>query len=257
MVSSRLRRINFAGLAVILGAIGVWELYARTLGADLDSTATTHEIARALKDLAFGGPLLGQLGHTLVATLTAWVIASAIGLGIGLAVGLFKPVWKFSMASIDLLRAIPSVCFVPIAILYFGFSSKMEMSIAIYVATWPVLLMTLGGILAVPASSMDIATTMRLGRWATVRKIVLPSALSSVMVGLRLGLTLSVALVVVAEMLGNPNGLGFGIVFAEQSFHPDEVFAYLLVIGILGWALNAVFVGVVNRLVPTQSGGVA
>lgn len=257
MRSSRLPHINLAGMAVIAGAVGAWELYVRTLGADLDSTATTGEIVRALKDMVFDGPLLGQLQHTLVATLIAWVIASSIGLGIGLAVGLFKPVWKFSMASIDLLRAIPSVCFVPIAILFFGFSSKMEMAIAIYVATWPVLLMTLGGILAVPASSIDIASTMRLGRWATVRKIVVPSALSSVMVGLRLGLTLSVALVVVAEMLGNPNGLGFGIVFAEQSFHPDEVFAYLLVIGVLGWGLNAVFVGVVNKLFPTQSGGVA
>ena len=161
------------------------------------------------------------------------------------------------MATIDLLRAIPSVCFVPIAILFFGFSSKMEMAIAIYVATWPVLLMTLGGILSVPASSLDIAATLRLGRWATVRKIIFPSALSNLMVGLRLGLTLSVALVVVGEMLGNPNGLGFGIVFAEQSFHPDEVFAYLLVIGTLGWALNAVFVGVANKLFPTQNGGVA
>jgi NitT/TauT family transport system permease protein len=257
MPSSRLPRVNVAGMAVILGAVGVWELYVRTLGAGLDSTATTGEIAAALEKLIFGGPLLGQLQHTLTTTLIAWVIASAIGLGIGLAVGLFKPVWKFSMASIDLLRAIPSVCFVPIAILFFGFSSKMEMTIAIYVATWPVLLMTLGGILAVPASSMDIASTLRLGRWATVRKIIFPSALPSLMVGLRLGLTLSVALVVVAEMLGNPNGLGFGIVFAEQSFHPDEVFAYLLVIGILGWALNAVFVGLVNKFFPSRSGGVA
>jgi NitT/TauT family transport system permease protein len=68
------------------------------------------------------------------------------------------------------------------------------------------------------------------------------------MVGLRLALTLSIALAVVAEMVGNPAGLGFGIVFSQQAIQPAQAFAYLVVIGLLGWGMNAIFVLAAGRV---------
>jgi sulfonate transport system permease protein len=115
---------------------------------------------------------------------------------------------------------------------------------------------TLGGVQGVDRRLLDVARTLRLGKWRTTAKIVVPAAVPSVAVGLRLALALSVALAVVAEMLGNPAGLGFGMVFSQRAFHADEVFAYLLVIGALGWALNALFVGAVRRLAPGFRGSV-
>jgi len=78
--------------------------------------------------------------------------------------------------------------------------------------------------------------------------VIIPAALPSIIVGFRLALTLSVSLAVVAEMVGNPMGLGFGILFAQQAVQPAQAFAYLVVIGLLGWGLNLIFVGIAGRL---------
>lgn len=247
-IGALLRSVNGPGLLVIALLIVLWDIYSRTIAADYDSIATVSEIYNATRALLFEGPLIGQFYHTISVALIGWVIASAIGFVAGLAIGLWRPVWTYSMASIDVLRSIPSISFVSIALLIFGFSSKMELIIVVYVSQWPVLMGTLGGIRSAPPGLQDIARVFRLSRGATILKIMLPAALPNIVVGLRLALTLSVALAVVAEMVGNPAGLGFGIVQSQQAIQPAEAFSYLVVIGFLGWGLNAIFVLVVRRV---------
>jgi ABC-type nitrate/sulfonate/bicarbonate transport system permease component len=240
--SGFLSRVNLPGLATVVVLLALWELYARTLGAKYGTISTLGQIANAFNTLLFEGPLLEQLGHTVAVSIVGWIVASLLGLAMGAAIGLWRPVWVYSMASIDVLRSIPSISLVSIALLLFGFSSEMEMVIVVYVSQWPVLLATAGGIRSVPASYLDAARSLRLSKGAVTFKIILPAALPNILVGLRLSLTLSIALAVVAEMLGNPAGLGFGLVFAQQAIQPAQAFAYLVVIGIVGWGLNAAFV---------------
>lgn len=243
-----LDHVNLPGLAVIFLLAVLWQIYTRTLGAKFDSIASSSQILMAINRLAISGPLGQQLGHTAAVALIGWVIASVLGFVMGLAIGLCRPVWIYTMASIDVLRSIPSISFVAIAVLVFGFSADTEMVIVVYVSLWPTLVGTLGGIRAVQGGLLDVARSFRLSRTAMVLKIVLPSALPSIIVGLRLSLTLSVALAVVAEMIGNPDGLGFGMVLAQQAIKPADAFAYLVVIGLLGWGLNAIFVSSARRL---------
>ena len=240
--------VNLPGLGVVLLLIVLWQIYTRTLGAHFNSIASSSQILVAITNLAISGPLGQQLAHTTSVALIGWVIASTLGFVMGLAIGLWRPAWTYTMASIDVLRSIPSISFVSIAVLVFGFSSDTELVVVIYVSLWPLLMGTLGGIRAVPGGLVDVARSFRLSRTATVFKIVIPTALPSIIVGLRLSLTVSVALAVVAEMVGNPDGLGFGMVLAQQAIKPADAFAYLVVIGILGWGLNAVFVLVARRL---------
>lgn len=241
-------RMNLPGIAVIIFLIMLWQVYTRTLGAHFDSIASSSQILVAIEKLAIRGPLGSQLAHTVSVALIGWMIASTIGFVIGLAIGLWRPAWKYSMASIEVLRSIPSISFIAIAVLVFGFSANTELVIVVYVSLWPMVIGTLGGIRAVPSDLLDVARSFRLSRTGTVLKIVMPAALPSIIVGLRLSLTLSIALAVVAEMVGNPDGLGFGMVLAEQAIKPAEALGYLVVIGILGWGLNAIFVGVARRL---------
>lgn len=242
------------GLLGIVAFIVLWELYCRTLGRSFDTIASTTEIVGALRDLLIDGPLLEQLAHTIRVTLLGWIMAAGIGGACGLVLGLWRPAHNFAMASVEILRAIPSIAFIPIALMIFGFSVSMELAIVVYVSQWPVLMGVLGGVKTVHAQIEDVGRTFRLTRRATVLKIVIPSAMPSIMVGLRLSLTLCVAMAVVAEMLGNPSGLGFGMVFSQQAFQPAEVFAYLVVIGLLGWLLNVLFVRIASRLMPGHAG---
>ena len=233
------QRINLPGLAFMASLVVLWEIFTRTVGARLDTLPSVSKIFVALVQLGRDGALLSQLTHTLTVAVIGWLIACAIGLAVGLVIGLWRPVWTYSMASIDVLRSIPSISLISIALLLFGFSSKMEMVIVVYVSQWPVLLATASAVGATPRSYLDSARSLRLSRRATVMKVRLPAAVPGIIVGVRLALTLAIALAVVAEMVGNPAGLGFGLVYAQQAIQPAQAFAYLLVIGLLGWVLNA------------------
>jgi sulfonate transport system permease protein len=243
-----LKRVNLPGLAVIALCAALWELYCRTIGSGFDSIASTYATVIAVKDMLLHGRLLEQLAHTTSVALMGWVVASVLGFAIGLLLGLSPTAWAYSMASIEVLRSIPSISFVSIAVLLFGFSAKTEMVIVVYVSLWPMLLGTLSGVRSAPGRLLEVARVFHLSKLSTFFKITLPAALPVILVGLRLSLTLSIALAVIAEMIGNPEGLGFGIVTSQQAMQPANAFAYLLVIGILGWGLNAIFGLAARRL---------
>jgi ABC-type nitrate/sulfonate/bicarbonate transport system permease component len=249
------RHVNLAGLAVIVLVALVWQLYSATIGSGFDSISTVPEIWQGFLSLLTDGDLIAQLFYTAGVALLGWVLAALLGAVVGMLVGLSGRMRLFTMSSLDILRAIPAVSFVPVVLLIFGFSFTTELVIAVYASQWPVLLAAAAGVMAVPSEYLDVARTMRLSRVGRLVKVIVPSALPSIVVGMRLALALSVSMVVVVEILGNPSGLGFGIAFAQISFKPPQVYAYLIVIGLLGWALNALFVGISGKLVPATRAG--
>lgn len=248
------RKINLGGLGFIVLLALLWELLADTVLARFDNIASTRETIVAMVRLIASGTLLPQVGHTLTVTLIGWVAAVIVGGVIGIWLGFSKTSWRYSMASVEVLRSIPSISFVPVAILLFGFSQTMELVIVIYVCIWPVLVSAVAGVRGVEVGLRDTASTLALGRWGTITKVIIPAAIPRILVGVRLSLGLAIALAVIAEMLGNPAGLGFGIVFVQRAFLPGEVFAYLLAIGIVGWLLNALFTFLFRRLAPRFAG---
>ncbi len=243
-----LSRLNLPGLALIAIAIALWQLYASTVGARFDSIASSTAIFSAITELFVDGALLEQVGHTTSIALAGWIIASALGFTVGLLVGLSNTAWTYSLASLDVLRSIPSISFVPVAVLWFGFSVTTELVIVVYVSLWPMLLGTLNSVHSAHTGLLDVSRVFHLSKAASLLKVTLPAALPSILVSLRLSLTLSIALAVVAEMIGNPEGLGFAMVSAQQAMRPDRAFAYLVVIGVLGWAANAVFISASRTL---------
>jgi ABC-type nitrate/sulfonate/bicarbonate transport system permease component len=159
------------------------------------------------------------------------------------------------MASIEVMRAIPPISLVPVALLVFGFSRKMELVLIVYVGAWTVLVNAIDGVRSVRAELLDVGRMLHLSRLATIRKLVLPAAMASIVVGLRLALSLALVLAVVAEMLGNPAGLGNALVRAQQALQPEQMFAYVITIGLLGIALNAALRYASIRAFPALAAG--
>ena len=234
-----LRRVNVLGLVTMVAFVGIWEVVVRTRVIDFQYLPPPSAITQGARDLLASGDLVRNLLHTLRVTLLGWAGASAVGIGLGLLLGLSTTAWRWSMASIEVMRAIPPVSLVPVAVLVFGFSVKMELIIIVFASAWPVLINTIDGVRGVPEGLLDVARMMKLSRPTAIRKIVLPAALPTIFVGVRLALSLSLVLAVVAEMIGNPSGLGNALVRAQQALQPEQMFAYVLTIGLLGVALNA------------------
>ena len=234
-----LRRINPLGLATGALLIVLWELAVVVGLLDYEYLPKPSEIAVGLRDITVTGELQENLLHTLTASLTGWALAAVAGVIAGVVLGMVRPVWQYSMASIEALRALPIVAFVPVAVLLLGFTLTMEVVVAFYAALWPILLNTQAGIRSVDQRLLEVGDIMGFGRLERLWKLILPASTSYIVVGLRLGLSISLVLTLVAEMVGNPAGMGYALIQKGQTLNPDQMFAYVIVIGICGIVLNA------------------
>lgn len=248
-----LRRVNVAGILTMVTLGLAWELTVRTRWSELEFLPAPTAIARALIELIASGVLLERTVHTLGIALGGWVAACSIGLALGVLLGLSDAAHRYSITSVEVLRAIPPITFIPAALLVLGFSPRMELVIVVYAGVWPLLITTIGGVRGVPLPLLDVARMLQMSTATMVRRIILPAALPSIVVGARLALSLCLVLAVVAEMIGNPAGLGNGLIRARSGLQPARMFAYVLTIGLLGVALNAALRGAVAILLPAPA----
>lgn len=243
------------GLVTMGSLVAAWELLVRSSVVDFQFLPAPSRITEAFGPLLSSGDLLARTAHTLRATLVGWVIAALVGIALGLWLGLSDRAWRYSMASIEVMRAIPPIALVPVALLIFGFSLRMELVLIVYVGAWTVLVNTIDGVRNVRTELLDVARMLQMSRLTTIRKVIVPSAMASIVVGLRLALSLALVLAVVAEMIGNPRGLGNALVRAQQALQPEQMFAYVITIGLLGIGLNAALRFASARAFPALGAG--
>jgi sulfonate transport system permease protein len=247
-------RFNWLGLACIIGVLGIWQLVVSTHLISYSSLPGPIQIWSGFRSLAgSGGGLWSALRHTVQCVLLAWVIGVAIGGVAGLLIALNPTVAAWGSASVDLLRSLPVVALIPIAILIWGTASKTEVILGAYAALWPMLINTAGGARGIDPRLRDVASTLGLSRWQTLRKIVLPSTGGAMLVGARLALATALVICVVAEMLGLQSGVGNQLVLEQGAGQAGRTWAYILVVGVLGLIANAGLTKAVRAVFPGVS----
>jgi ABC-type nitrate/sulfonate/bicarbonate transport system permease component len=239
-------------LALGILVLAAWEGLASIGLLKFEFFPPPSAILRGLVTVLASGELATQTAYTLRSVLAGWAIAMAIGVTFGLLLGASPLLRSYSMASVEILRPIPGIAFLPVALLLFGFSTSMELFVIILPVLWPILIGTMSGVMAVSARLQDVGQTLRLTRLEVVRKILLPAAAPIIFVSARISLTLALVLAIIAEMVANPQGLGYAIVSAQQALRPDEMFAYILIVGIIGVVINKVAT-LASRWVPALS----
>lgn len=249
-----LPRLNLSGLLTLVICIVLWELAIRLGGVHYDYLPPPTAIAGGFVELVRSGQLAADILHTVQSVLVGWVIAMVLGVGLGVLLGSSPLVRRYSLATIEVLRPMPAIAFVPVALLLFGFSIETELIVIILPSLWPVVINTMGGVMGIHARLFEVGRTFRLPRATVIAKILLPAALPAILVGARISMTLALVLAIVAEMVGNPTGLGYAVVRDQQALRPDLMFADVVVIGVLGILLNAVLVGAVAAFFPAASG---
>lgn len=245
--------VNVRGALFVVALILVWQLVVSTGILHSQFFPSPAGVLSATTNSALMAPLL----HTLLATTLGWLISSVVGLTLGLLMGTFFPVWQYSMASVDVIRSIPAIVFIPVFALIFGISLKAEIAVIVYVSGWPVLLSALAGMQQVGAGLRDSARILRLSRTAYILKIALPSAMPEILVGLRLGMGLALTLSIAGELLINPAGLGYALLQAQQRIQPQAMYMYVILIGIVGFLLNTVLLLVARLVLPRPVRGEA
>ncbi|HEY7973440.1 MAG TPA: ABC transporter permease subunit [Xanthobacteraceae bacterium] len=244
----RAPRLNLPGLATIAVVLAVWEAAARCGFLPFDYLPMPSEIFLAWGDLIASGEMFVQTLHTVESIIIGWTIAVAIGIGLGLALGLSPQMRRWSLASFEILRPLPAIAFLPLALLLFNFSLTTELVLMVYASIWPVLVNTMGGVMAVTPRLYDVGRTLRLSRTRTLVSIIIPAAAPAIVTGCRLSMGLALVMAIIAEMIGNPHGLGYAVISELQAMQPRRMFAYVLFIGLLSTSLNAALLWISARV---------
>jgi len=226
------------GAAIPLLLLVLWEAGSRTAILPIESLSRPSDILlAAIKGLG-DGSILVATWQTFEAALTGFAVAALAGILCGVILGLAPRIERVVGPSIDALRPIPSVALIPLALLFFGLGLQMEASVVAFACFWPILLVTIAGVRAIEPRLLDVAHTMEMSFPARLAKIVLPAALGRITVGLRVALGIALVVAVTVEIVLNPRGLGYSMILAQQALRTDLMYAELLWLGALGWALS-------------------
>lgn len=177
-----------------------------------------------------------------------------VGVPLGIALGRSPVVTAFLDPLLQFGRAIPVVTLAPVFIVLFKIGTQMEVATIVAGTIWPLLLNTIDGAASVDPVQVETARAFRLSGWQRLTKLIFPSALPKIFAGLRLALSVSLILMVFSELVGSSNGIGYEMNNASNSFDLPTLWAVLVLLGILGYVLNAILYAVENRTLAWHRG---
>jgi ABC-type nitrate/sulfonate/bicarbonate transport system permease component len=155
--------------------------------------------------------------------------------------GLFDRIERGLEVIIEMLRPIPPPVIVPVAMLFFGLEDEMKVFVIFFSCAWPILLNTLDGVKNVDRVLLRTARTFGLPQRRIVWQVILPACSPQIMTGLRVSLPITLILVVISEMVGSTDGIGYFILDSQRRFRVAQMYAGMLALAILGYAMNQLF----------------
>jgi ABC-type nitrate/sulfonate/bicarbonate transport system permease component len=233
---------RISGLVLIALLLAGWELLARSEVLATVAFPPFSRVFNALWGLTVTGQIAGLLLPSLERLAIGYVLALAFGVGFGIAMGYFRSAYVLFEPLTELLRPIPSPAYVPIAILFLGLGDEMKVFVIAFSSFFPILLNTYSGVRAVDIIQINTARTFGKGAGETLLKVIVPAALPQIFTGMRISLAIALIMVVISEMVASVDGIGYYILNAQRAFRVPEMYAGVITLGLLGYALNALFV---------------
>lgn len=203
------------------------------------------EIVLGFKDILIVGVPPGHLLHnhmlySLYRVALGYAIAALLAIPLGLLMGWSPGFLRMVRSLFELVRPIPPLAWIPIAILWFGIGIKSAAFIIFLGAFFPILLNTISGVLSIHPILIEAARTLHAREKDIFLKVLLPGAVPSIFVGMRIGIGIGWMTLVAAEFTGVKEGYGLGymIMTARDIQRPDEILAGMLVIGVIGLLID-------------------
>jgi ABC-type nitrate/sulfonate/bicarbonate transport system permease component len=215
----------------------LWELASRQ-GLILDTLSRPSDIVLALLSSLRDGSILVATVQTFEAALWGLAVAAVIGILVGAILGLSPMLEGVTGPTIEALRPIPAVAFMPLALMMFGFGVNLEASIVAYACVWPIMIVTIVAVRNIEPRLLDVADVMEMTFAEKLRKIILPAAFARINVGLRVAAGIALVVAVTTEIVLNPRGLGYSLILAQQSLNVALMYAQLVWLCVIGMLLN-------------------
>ena len=241
-------------VAVILPALGLlfWEVAVAAGWFSGRLMPPPSKVAATLWALSRSGELFSHIGITTVRVFFGFVIGTVTATIAGAVTGYFGLARRLIDPSLQALRSIPSIAWVPLFILWFGIFEASKVALIAVGVFFPVYLGVSGAILSVDRKIVEVGRIFRLSGFALVRRVMLPAVFPAYVTALRAGLGLGWMFVVAAEFMGASEGLGYLLVDGQQMGKPDQIMAAIITFAVIGKLTDSLLLAVTTPFLTWQ-----
>lgn len=229
-----------AQIAVVVGAIVVWELVALSGLLPPALLPRVGPVVVAFLELLVDPEFWGAVGMTLGGAMLGLAISAVIAIPIGLIAGTSAFIERSIRILVDLGRSFPSIALLPVIMLFYGTTMPTKLIAIVLACAFPLIVQTVYGARAIEHSIIETSRSYRIRFRLYFLRVALPTATPSIMTGLRLAATIAVLVSVGVEIVGGLPGIGSGLSQAQLDGATPIAFAYFIVAGILGYLVTRV-----------------
>ena len=251
---SRYRAAKIAAeIAVPVAILVAWQLW--TVHASSQFFPRLSTILVEFRDMW----LFSQFGTHVVPSLQrialGFVIGAVAGVALGIPIGLSRWARVWTMPHIEYWRAIPPPALLPISILLLhSIGNVQKVSFIAFFCLFPVLLNTIDGVRSIDPTLLETARSYNVPKRERIRRLVLPAASPQIAAGMRTSLSLAVIMMVLTEYFSSTSGIGYVLLISKNTFQFAPMWAAIVLIGLLGYLLNALFLLVERRVLAWHRG---
>ena len=248
-------RVNTLKVIILVAVVALWQLLS-------SSSLFVHQLipspwetmlsikALSLTGLPQGYRLITHIEESLYRVLYGFSLALIVAIPLGIIMGWSKVLRELVTPLVEILRPIPPLAWIPLAIFWFGIGLKSAVFIIFLGAFFPILLSTVSGVLSVDTLLIEAARTLGARRRDIYVKILVPGATPAIYTGARIGMGISWMTLIAAEFTGVKSGYGLGymIMVARDIQRPDHIVAGMIIIGVIGYTLDICLRGIEHTL---------
>lgn len=198
--------------------------------------------------------MLSDVFPSLYRLLSGYLLAVIIGIALGIVLGRTR--WLLRQASpiIEFLRAIPPPALLPFTIIVIGVENPAKIALIAFVCVWPILLNTMDGIAGIEPTLRQTSEVYRIRPGDRLLRVELPAAAPQIFAGMSTSLPLAIIMMVISEMVGATDGIGYFVVQSQRQFALADMWSGILLLGVLGYLLNLVFTLIERRVLSWHRG---
>lgn len=243
-------KIGWSALYFMLPVIviAIWEYVCHFGNVKVYNMPAPEIIIKDAVEKIQDGTLWKHIAISFFRVLEGFLIAAVSALVIGTFIGLNKYFERFSELVLQILKPIPPIAWIPLAILWFGIGESSKLYIIFYGAFFPILLNTVDGIRNIDKKYLELGRVYEVDRPRLIGKVILPGALPSILTGIRVGLGNAWVCVVAAEMIAATKGIGYMLSNGRSMSRADDVILAMLIIGIVGKVMDDVLKVISKKL---------
>lgn len=235
-----------SSLAILI-FLAIWEIAARLELINKVFFPPFSGVVVELWKMTLSGELWKHLSISLWRSLSGFTLGMAIAIPLGLVIGWFKKLELFLNPLLQLFRNMPTLALLPVFVMFFGIGEFSKTMVILWGVLWATLINTIAGVRNVDSQLIKAARSMGVSNVRLFGTVVLPASLPYIFTGMRISATVSILILIAAEMMGASKGLGYALFFYQSNLYIVQMYAILIVMAILGVTLNYVLEHVEKR----------